>query len=122
MFEPRTRHLSILKNMSLFGTKHGSLRRLVDAEQYLKSGDYYGLRVQANNIIADYSSSITGGHQVSLHTLINLYSQNMLKLFSMLLILCFLYLFYWQTRCLVLNFVYLGYCCNNKSISTLIKL
>jgi len=48
--------------LSLFGTGNGGARiSLVDAQRYLKSGDYYGLRAQASSIISDYSPCITGG-------------------------------------------------------------
>jgi pectinesterase inhibitor-like protein len=48
--------------LSLFGTGDGgALSELVDAEKYLKSGEYISFRVQVNNMIADYSDCITGG-------------------------------------------------------------
>jgi pectinesterase inhibitor-like protein len=48
--------------LSLFGTGDGgALSELVDAEKYLKSGEYISFRVQVNNMIADYSYCITGG-------------------------------------------------------------
>jgi len=48
--------------LSLFGTGNGgAISSLKNAQQYLKNGDYFSLRVEANNIIADHSDCINGG-------------------------------------------------------------